>query len=186
MSKEEENKNVYNQMAWILNYQPTIKEQHIHMGEKSADTQQETNADDEKRKRLMATNAIIRTHTQLGQLAIDILKLYNFINRYFASEISHKYEWYALRRFLEKYNLLRDCDNEQFAGQMNNEEWFGSLEKCCEANEMNYYNYLNSVHPDKWIETDIQMGSRATPRSVSNVYMTFSNLELYKDQIIGR
>lgn len=36
MSKEE--KTVYNQMAWILNYQPTIKEQHIHMGEKpSAD-----------------------------------------------------------------------------------------------------------------------------------------------------
>ena len=34
MSKEEGKKNVYNQMAWILNYQPTIKEQHIHMGEK--------------------------------------------------------------------------------------------------------------------------------------------------------
>ena len=36
MSKEEDKKNVYNQMAWILNYQPTIKEQHIHMGEKSS------------------------------------------------------------------------------------------------------------------------------------------------------
>ena len=34
MSKEEDKKNVFNQMAWILNYQPTIKEQHIHMGEK--------------------------------------------------------------------------------------------------------------------------------------------------------
>ena len=34
MSKEEDKKNVYNQMAWILNYQPTIKEQHIHMSEK--------------------------------------------------------------------------------------------------------------------------------------------------------
>lgn len=33
MSKEEDKKNVYNQMAWILNYQPTIKEQHIHMGQ---------------------------------------------------------------------------------------------------------------------------------------------------------
>lgn len=32
MSKEEEKKNVYNQMALILNYQPTIKEQHIYMG----------------------------------------------------------------------------------------------------------------------------------------------------------
>lgn len=186
MSKEEDKKNVYKQMAWILNYQPTIKEQHIHMGDKSAEVQQETNADDEKRKRLMATNTVIRTHTQSGQQAIDILKLYNFIDRYFASEISHKYEWYALRRFLEKYNLLRECDNKQFAGQMNNEEWFGALEKRCEANEMNYYNYLNSVHPDKWTETDIRLGGRATKRSVFNVYKTYSNLELYKDQIIGR
>lgn len=156
------------------------------MGEKSAESQQEKNAEDEKRKRLMATNAVIRTHTQSGQLALDILKLYNFIDRYFASEILHKYEWYALRRFLEKYNLLRECDNVQFAGQMNHKEWFGSSEKRCEANEMNYYNYLNSVHPDKWMETVIQLGSRATKRSVSNVYKTYSNLELYKDQIIGR
>ena len=186
MSKEEDKNPTVNQWAWILNYQPQIEHQHIHMGNKSADIQQETNAEDEKRKRLMATNTVIRTHTQSGQEAIDILKLYNFIDRYFASEISYKYEWYALRRFLEKYNLLRVCDNEQFAKQMNHKEWFGSLEKQCEANEMNYYNYLNSVHPDKWAETDIQLGSRATKRSVSNIYKTYSNLVLYKDQIIGR
>lgn len=186
MSKEQDKENVYNQMAWILNYQPTIKEQHIHLGDKSAESQQEKNADEEKRKRLMATNTVIRTHTQSGQQTIDILKLYNFIDRYFACEITYKYEWYALRRFLEKYTLLRACDNEQFAEQMNHKEWFGSLEKRCEANEMNYYNYLNSVHPDSWVETEIQMGSRATKRSVSNVYKTYSNLELYKDQFIGR
>lgn len=185
MSKDDDKKPTVNQWAWILNYQPTIKEQHIHMGEKSAESKEETNADDEKRKKLMATNTVIRTQTKSGQLAIDILKLYNFIDRYFACEITYKYEWYALRRFLEKYNLLRVCDNEQFAGQMNNMEWFGSLEKRCEANEMNYYNYLNSVHPDKWIDTDIQMGSRATKRSVENIYKSYSNLELYKDLIIG-
>ena len=39
MSKEENKKPTVNQMAWILNYQPTIKEQHIHMGEKSEDCQ---------------------------------------------------------------------------------------------------------------------------------------------------
>ena len=185
MSKEEDKKNVYNQMALILNYQPTIKEQHIHMGDKSAEVQQETNEDAEKRKRLMATNTVIRSQTQSGKPTIDILKLYNYIDRYFARDISHKYEWYALRRFLERYNLLRECNNEQFAEQMNNEDWFGSLEKRCEANEMNYYNYLNTVHPDRWIETERQMGGRATPRSVSNIYKTYSNLELYKEQIIG-
>ena len=36
MSKEQDKKNVYNQWAWILNYQPTIQEQHIHMGDKSS------------------------------------------------------------------------------------------------------------------------------------------------------
>ena len=50
MSKEQDKKNVYNQMAWILNYQPSIKEQHIHMGEKSAEVQQESNAEDEKQE----------------------------------------------------------------------------------------------------------------------------------------
>ena len=170
MSKDDDKKPTVNQWAWILNYQPTIKEQHIHMGEKSAESQQETNADDEKRKRLMAINTVIRTQTQSGQQTVDILKLYNFIDRYFASEITY----------------LRECDNEQFSEQMNNKEWFGALEKRCEANEMNYYNYLNSVHPDKWAETEIQLGSRATKRSVSNIYKTYSNLELYKDQIIGR
>ena len=186
MSGKDDKTPSVNQWAWILNYQPKIEHQHIHLGNRSAESLHESNDDDEKRKRLMSTNTIIRTHTQSGKQATDLLKLYNFIDRYFASEISYKYEWYALRRFLEKYNMLKECDNEQFAEQMNNIEWFGSLKKQCEANEMNYYNYLNSVHPDKWAETEIQLGSRATKRSVSNIYKTYSNLELYKDQIIGR
>ena len=36
MNKEQDKKPTVNQWAWILNYQPTIKEQHIHMGEKSS------------------------------------------------------------------------------------------------------------------------------------------------------
>ena len=41
MSKEIDKKQtVYNQMAWILNYQPTIKEQHIHMGGKTEQPQE--------------------------------------------------------------------------------------------------------------------------------------------------
>ena len=186
MSKEDDKKPTVNQWAWILNYQPTIKEQHIHMGDKSADSHQETNADNEKREKLIATNTLIRTQTQSGQLVVDILKLYKFIDRYFASEIEYKYEWYSLRRFLEKYNLLKECNNEQFAEQMNNKEWFGSLEKQCEANEMNYYNFLNGISPDRWVDVELQRGGRATKRSVAKVYKTYSNLDLYKEQIIGR
>ena len=185
MSKDNDKKPTINQWAWILNYQPTINEQHIHMEEKTAESQQVTRDDEEKQKRLVATNTVIRTQTQSEQLAIDILKLYHFIEKRFVSEIAYKYEWYALRRFLEKYYLLRDCDNEQFAAQMNNQEWFGACKKLCEANEMNYYNYLNSVHPDQWMETDIPLGGRATKRSVEKMYNTYAHLELYKDQIIS-
>ena len=104
MSKEDK-KNVYNQMAWILNYQPTIKEQHIHMGEKPVESQQEMSDDEEKRKRLMATNTVIRTENQSGQSLVDLLALYRFVDIHFVGEINYKYEWYALRRFLMKYRL---------------------------------------------------------------------------------
>ncbi|MBR1558225.1 MAG: hypothetical protein IJ647_10830 [Prevotella sp.] len=60
MSKEEDKGNVYNQMAWILNYQPTIKEQHIHMGDKSAEVYQGVNtkpSDEEKQEEEANTHA---------------------------------------------------------------------------------------------------------------------------------
>ena len=53
MSKEQDKKNVYNQMAWILNYQPTIKEQHIHMSDKSS--VEETGVEPQKQ----AENAVV-------------------------------------------------------------------------------------------------------------------------------
>ena len=123
-------------------------------------------------------------HHQTTQ-TVDILKLYRFVDEYFVSEIKHKYEWYALRRFLERYSLLKNCDNEQFAAQMNSKEWFAHSKHSCEANEMNYYNYLNSLQPEQWLDKDVQLGSRATKRSVANIYRTHANLELYKDLLIG-
>jgi hypothetical protein len=183
-SKQQEGA-VYNQYAMILNYKPHIEHQHIHMNGDTDSSHQESDADAEFRKRLMATNIVIRTQTPSGKLTVDLLKLHRFIDKYFVSEIQHKYEWYALKRFLEKYNLLRECDNVQFAKQMNSSDWFGKSDYSCEANEMNYYNYLNGINPDRWIDTEIQLGSRATSRSVDNIYRKYSNLDLYKDQLIG-
>lgn len=185
MNKDEQNNAVVNQTAFILNYQPKIEHQHIYVDGKATEDMQEPADDEKKREVLMATNSVVRTQTNSGKSTVDLLKLYTFIAKHFVSEIKYKYEWYALRRFLERYNLLRDCDNEQFAAQMNSSDWFGFCDKPCEANEMNYYNYLNSVHPNQWIETDIQLGSRATKHSVARVYKTYTNLELYKDQIIS-
>lgn len=77
MSKEEEKKNVYNQMAWILNYQPTIKEQHIHMGEKSS--VEETGVEPKKQ----AENAVVveemkPTTTKLIVPESEVAKCFKF------------------------------------------------------------------------------------------------------------
>jgi hypothetical protein len=37
MSNEDDQKKLYGQFAWILNYKPQIKEQHIHMGNQTAE-----------------------------------------------------------------------------------------------------------------------------------------------------
>ena len=194
-NKRKDGPSVVNQMAFIVNYQPHIEHQHFYSGgmadaedTKKDDADAERRKDDadaEKRKRLMATNTVIRNQTQSGTSAVDLLKLYKFIDRYFVSEITSKYEWYALRRFLEKYRLLRDCDNKQFASQMNHEEWFAHSPKSCEANEMNYYSYLNGKHPERWLDTPLQQGTKATRKSVAKIYKTFANLELYKDGLLG-
>ena len=46
MSKEEDKKNVYHQTAWILNYQPKIEHQHIHMGNQTANDDADDVEDD--------------------------------------------------------------------------------------------------------------------------------------------
>ena len=77
MSKEQDKKNVYNQMAWILNYQPTIKEQHIHMGEKSS--VEETGVEPKKQ----AENAVVveemkPTTTKLIVPESEVAKCFKF------------------------------------------------------------------------------------------------------------
>ena len=48
MSKGEDKKNVYNQTAWILNYQPKIEHQHIHMGSQTANEDADDVEDDDE------------------------------------------------------------------------------------------------------------------------------------------
>ena len=56
MSKEEDRKNVYNQIAWILNYQPKIEHQHIHWGSQGAEPEEQetekTEAPEEPKEKL--------------------------------------------------------------------------------------------------------------------------------------
>ncbi len=146
------------------------------------------NSDEEKLKKLETTNSIIKTRAQSGALRINLLELHSFINVHFVNEIKHKYEWYALKYFLEKYELLSKCDNKQFAKQMNHEEWFGKIREDihCSSNEMNTYNYLNTIHYEQWVNKEIPKGSHATKRAVWNIYNIYTTLELYHDKIIKK
>ena len=47
MKQDNADSRMVNQTAWILNYQPTIGEQHIHMGEQQAQAVQEEKTEDE-------------------------------------------------------------------------------------------------------------------------------------------
>lgn len=175
------------QLAVILNFQPKIEHQHIHYGGEAQQNQtEESDADKDKRQKLLATNTVIRTENKEGRTIVDLLILYQYVDKRFVGEINFKYEWYALRRFLEKMNLLRECDNEQFAAQMNHVEWFPLSKKKCEANEMNIYNFLNDAKPSQWCDKEIPIGSRATSKGVGNIYKAYENLMLYKEEIMGK
>ncbi|MBP5620334.1 MAG: hypothetical protein J6X23_07860 [Bacteroidaceae bacterium] len=73
--KDKQQKNVYNQMAWILNYQPKIEHQHIHMGnhsEKENDNQKNYDAEDaEMAEEVQANNQsdIEQPHDNLSSLS---------------------------------------------------------------------------------------------------------------------
>lgn len=73
--KDKQQKNVYNQMAWILNYQPKIEHQHIHMGnhsEKENDNQKYYDAEvAEMAEELQANNQsdIEQPHDNLSSLS---------------------------------------------------------------------------------------------------------------------
>lgn len=73
--KDKQQKNVYNQMAWILNYQPKIEHQHIHMGnhsEKENDNQKNYDAEGaEMAEEVQTTNqsGIEQPHDNVSSLS---------------------------------------------------------------------------------------------------------------------
>lgn len=184
--KDLEKKGNTNQYAMIWNYYNHVGEvKNYFGGAASKDDLAEPDADKQKRQALIKTNKLLKLDGAPNDRKVDILKLYRFINKYFVGEIAHKYEWYALRRFLERNKLLIMCDNVEFAEHMNQEEWFGYAKKPCESNEMNIYNFLNSTPPDNWLEYDIPYGSRATKAALKSLYLRFRELEDNKAELEG-
>lgn len=183
---EDDNKKVPkggNQYAMIWNYYNHVGEVKNYFGAASKDDLAETDADKRKRQELLKTNMVLKVDVPANDRGIDILKLYRFIQKYFVDDISHKYEWYALRRFLDRNKLLQACDNVEFANHMNQKEWYGHAKKSCEANEMNIYNFLQSTAPEGWPDYQIPYGSRATEQGLKQLYQSFHALEDNKSEI---
>ena len=143
----------------------------------------ESDEDKEKRELLLRSNSIF--DIQKMQLkGIDILSLHKFIQEHFIKDNMKAYLWYALRRYLEKLDILLDCTNVAFEGQMNNSEWFRGAPKPCSDNEMNIYNFLNGKHSSFWLSADIPGGSRASKSGLRNLYKVYSELELNEKELM--
>lgn len=141
---------------------------------------------EEKGRKLLATNTIFKIPERYkDNPELYLYKIYNYIKEHFAEKVEHKYEWYALRRFLGHWKLLNNCDNVMFASQMNDSEWFGYLKKelQCTAKDMNYYNFLNNTRPNLWQNEDIEGHTGVTKQSVSNNVRRYNDLSLYEEQI---
>lgn len=142
----------------------------------------ESDEDKEKRKILLCTNSIFDIQ-KIQEKGFDILRLYKFIKEHFINDDMKVYFWYALRRFLEKLDILLECTNVDFMDQMNKSEWFKDAPKQCSDNEMNNYNFLNDKHSSLWLTTDIPGGSRVTKSGLRNIYNVYSDLELNEDDL---
>ena len=94
------------------------------------------------------------------------------------------YEWYALHYFLRREDLLLSSTIEDFEKQMNDDEWFGYVEKKCKANEINTYSFLNNKAPDVWDIKDKPKGTnKATKKAINNIFKKYSELEVTMDEI---
>ena len=148
-------------------------------------------SDEKKRQQLETTNTVIKTTNKLGKTVVNLLELYRFLQLHFAGNVQYKYEWYALRRFLQKYDMLKEgVDNVEFETQMNHSEWFGYLEdkKQCSQDSMNDYNFLNNLKPEEWrTKWNKRASTKARKEGVDNIYTRFIHLEnhlpLFKDKI---
>lgn len=134
-----------------------------------------------KREALKQFNTIL--DFQPNGKNIDAYYLYIFIEEHFVSRIQFVHEWVALRFFLEKHHILKQCTVKDFAELMNREEWFSNASKPCKANEINTYNFLSGSNADKWLGESIPFGSKATKKSINRIYRAYQELEINKGEI---
>jgi len=136
MSKEDEKGNIYNQMAWILNYQPNIEHQHIYMGKKDGRDDspgEDSNDDNEPLKNFIFISDLFKTNDRLIKLrntiaaAIDMgddTKKYGEPQEK-RLDPSVKCNWFYIQKALIEAGLTKSKSDEAFVEQM--VEWYPQL-----------------------------------------------------------
>ena len=130
--KRDDKQNIYNQMAWILNYQPTIAHQHIHMGNQEAeDETMDEEAEDETilrnqifDGRLFDTNDKLLRLRKVIAHSIDMGEYNAMFGEPNPSTIDPyvQGEWYYLMKALEESEVAKKFSVPSFIDQMT--DWY--------------------------------------------------------------
>lgn len=132
----------------------------------------------QKRERLLKTNKVFNLKPANSKNEIDILLLYQYIESRFVNDNKFVYEWFALFYLFRRKGLLNNCTVEDFERQMNDDEWFGHVEKKCKANEINTYSFLIEKRPDDWnIKYKPAGSNKASTKAINKLYRKYSDLE---------
>lgn len=128
------------------------------------------------------TNTVLKT--RINEKQITLQKLADFLKQHAVSNITFKYEWFAIYLFLFKKNLLEDRQYNLFAEQMNKPEWFGYLaeRKRCSADSMGEYSFLLEHNEDRWDSAIIPTGSKATTKGLRTILSMYDDLKMEYNQ----
>lgn len=144
----------------------------------------ESEEDRQKRARLLRSNKIFNLQPANQKKGIDILLLYQFIDTRFVPEVVNNYEWYALYYVLKKNGILKVRLAEDFAKQMNNEEWFPNVNKKCSAKAIKDLEFLKKAESGQWV-VDIRKksGTRVSKKTINTIFQRYDYLTDCLDEI---
>ena len=144
----------------------------------------ESEEDRQKRARLLRSNKIFNLQPANQKKKIDILLLYQYIDTRFIPEIVNSYEWYALYYVLKKNGILKVRLAEDFAKQMNHEEWFPNVNKKCSAKAIKDYEFLEEAEPGQWVvNIRKKPGTGVSKKSLDTILQRYDYLTDCLDEI---
>lgn len=146
----------------------------------------ESEEDRQKRARLLRSNKIFNLQPANQKKGIDILLLYQFIDTRFISEITTNYEWYALYYVFKKNGILKVRLAEDFAKQMNHEEWFPNVDMRCIVKAIKDYGFLEEAEPGQWVVNIRKTtGAKTSKKSFDTILQRYEYLTDCLDEIFA-